>query len=73
VAGRLTAERSAYTVLLLALILMMAALGPLLRQAPTAPGQPAWFALALVVVNPLAALAGGLLMRRVDARRRAAV
>ena len=72
VTGRVTAERSAYSVFLLALILMMSALGPVIRHVPAAPGQPAWFALALAVVNPVAALAGGLLTRRADARRRAA-
>ena len=72
VTGRITAERSAYSVFLLALILMMSALGPVIRHVPPAPGQPAWFALALAVVNPLAALAGGLLTRRAAARRRAA-
>ena len=64
--------RSAYSVFLLALILLMSAVGPLLRHVPPAPGQPQWFALALVFVNPLAALTGGLLTRRVDAHRRAA-
>jgi hypothetical protein len=72
VTGRITAERSAYSVFLLALILMMSALGPVIRHVPPAPGQPAWFALALALVNPLAALIGGLVMRRADARRRAA-
>jgi hypothetical protein len=72
VTGRITAGRSAYSVFLLALILMMSALGPVIRHVAPAPGQPAWFALALAVVNPLGALAGGLLTRRADARRRAA-
>jgi hypothetical protein len=72
VTGRVTAERSAYSVFLLALILMMSALGPVIRHVPPAPGQPAWFALVLALVNPLAALTGGLLTRRADARRRAA-
>jgi len=70
--ARITAGRSAYSVFLLALILLMSALGPVLRHTPLAPGQPEWYALALAIVNPLAALAGGLLTRRVDARRRAA-
>jgi len=73
VTGRMTAERSAYSVFLLALIFLMSAVGPLLRHVPPAPGQPEWFALALVVVNPLAALAAGLLTRRTEARRRAAI
>jgi len=70
--ARITAGRSAYSVLLLALILLMSALGPVLRHTPPAPGQPAWYALSLAVVSPIAALAGGLLTRRLDARRRAA-
>jgi hypothetical protein len=72
VTGRITVGRSAYSVFLLALILMMSALGPVIRHVPPAPGQPAWFALALAIVNPLGALAGGLLTRRADTRRRAA-
>lgn len=70
--ARITAGRSAYSVFLLALILLMSALGPVLRHTPPAPGQPAWYPLSLAVVSPLAALAGGLLTRRADARRRAA-
>jgi len=69
--ARITAGRSSYSVFLLALILLMSALGPVLRHVPPAPGQPLWFALALAVANPLGALAGGLLTRRADARRRA--
>jgi peptidoglycan/LPS O-acetylase OafA/YrhL len=70
--ARITAGRSSYSVFLLALILLMSALGPVLRHTPPAPGQPAWYPLALAIVSPLGALAGGLLTRRVDARRRAA-
>jgi len=72
VTARITAGRSVYSVFLLALILMMSALNPVLHHTPPAAGQPTWYPLAVVVVNPLAALAGGLLTRRVDARRRAA-
>jgi peptidoglycan/LPS O-acetylase OafA/YrhL len=70
--ARITAGRSAYSVFLLALILLMSALGPVLRHTPPAPGQPAWYPLALAIVSTLGALAGGLLTRRADARRRAA-
>jgi hypothetical protein len=70
--GRITEGRSAYSVFLLALILLMSALNPILHHAPPAAGQPAWYSLSLAAVSPLAALAGGLLTRRVDARRRAA-
>lgn len=68
--ARLTMERSAYTVLLLALVLLMSALGPVTRHVPPAPGQPAWYALALAIVSPLAALGIGLLVRQADARHR---
>jgi hypothetical protein len=70
--ARITAGHSAYSVFLLALILLMSALGPVIRHVPPGPGQPEWFALALAIVNPLGALAGGLLTRQADARRRAA-
>ena len=66
--ARITAGRSAYSVFLLALILLMSALVPVLRHAPPAPGQPAWFTLSVAIVNPLAALLGGLLTRRAAAR-----
>lgn len=69
--GRITAGRSSYTVFLLALILLMSALGPVIRHVEPAPGQPEWFAIALAIVNPIGALAGGLLARQAEARRRA--
>jgi hypothetical protein len=68
--GRITAERSPFSVFLLALILLMSALGPVLRHTPPAAGQPSWYPLSLAIVSPLAALAGGLLARRAEARRR---
>ena len=70
--ARITEGRSAYSVFLLALILLMSALVPVMRHAPSAPGQPAWFTLAVAIVNPLAALLGGLLTRRAVARRQGA-
>ncbi len=70
--ARITADRSVFSVFLLALILMMSALGPVLRHVPPTAGQPAWYALSLAVVSPLAALASGLLARRSDAHRRTA-
>jgi len=69
--GRITAGRSAYSVFLLALILLMSALGPVIRHVAPAPGQPEWFAVALAIVNPVGALAGGLLARQAEARRQA--
>lgn len=62
--ARITAGHTLFTTLVLALILMMSALGPVLRHVPSAPGQPAWYALSLVIASPLGALLGGLLERR---------
>jgi hypothetical protein len=62
--ARITAGHTLFTTLVLALILMMSALGPVLRHVPGAPGQPAWYALSLVIASPLGALLGGLLERR---------
>ena len=62
--SRITAGHTLFTTLILALILLMSALGPVLRHAPGAPGQPSWYALSLVVASPLGALLGGLLERR---------
>jgi hypothetical protein len=70
--ARITEGRSAYSVFLLALILLMSALVPVMRHAPLAPGQPAWFTLAVAIANPLAALVGGLLTRRAVARHASA-
>lgn len=62
--ARVTAGRSAFSVLLLALILLMSGLGPVLRGIPPAPGQPAWYPLALALLTPAGALVAGLLARR---------
>jgi len=62
--ARITAGRTLFTTLVLALILLMSALTPILRHAPTAPGQPVWYALALALASPLGAMLGGLLERR---------
>lgn len=70
--ARITADRSAYSVLLLALILLMSALGPVVRHVQPTAGQPVWYPVLLAIASPLAALAGGLLTRRSDARRRLA-
>jgi hypothetical protein len=62
--ARVTAGRSAFSVLLLALILLMSGLGPVLRGVPAAPGQPRWYPLALALLTPAGALVAGLLARR---------
>jgi hypothetical protein len=54
------------------LILLMSALGPVIRHTPPTAGQPLWYPLSLAIASPLAALAGGLLERRSARRRRAA-
>ena len=68
--ARITAGRSTFSVVLLAVILMMSALGPVVRHVPPNPGQPWWYALSLAIVSPVAALGAGLLERRAGARRR---
>lgn len=68
--SRITSGRSLFTVLVLTLILLMSAIGPVLRGAHDSPGQPPWYPLALAIVSPLAALTGGLLERRSGAVRR---
>ena len=62
--ARITAGHTLFTTLVLALILLMSALTPVLRDAPSAPGQPGWYALSLVIASPLGALLGGVLERR---------
>ena len=62
--ARVTTGRTLFTTFVLALILLMSALTPILRHAPSAPGQPAWYALSIALVSPLGAMLGGLLERR---------
>lgn len=69
--ARITIGRTLFTTLVLALILLMSALAPVLRHAPGAPGQPAWYAPSLAVVSPVGALVGGILERRRGRARRA--
>ena len=68
--ARITAGHTLFTTLVLALILLMSALTPVLRHAPSAAGQPGWYAMSLLIASPLGALLGGLLERR---RSRSAV
>jgi len=62
--ARVTTGHSLFTTFVLALILLMSALTPVLRHAPSAEGQPAWYAMSLVIASPLGALLGGILERR---------
>ena len=64
--ARITTGHTLFTTLVLALILLMSALTPVLRDAPSAPGQPGWYALSLVIASPLGALLGGILERRLS-------
>jgi len=70
--ARITTGRSLYTVLVLALILLMSALAPVIRHTPPTTGQPPWYPLSLALASPLAAFVGGMLERRAVRRRRVA-
>jgi hypothetical protein len=70
--ARVTAGRSLYTVLLLALILLMSVAGPLLRGEHGAPGQPTWYPIALAIASPLGVIVGGVLERRRERARQPA-
>ena len=62
--ARITTDHSLFTVVVLALILLMSALTPVLRGVPGAPGQPSWYPLSLAVASVIGALLGGVLERR---------
>ena len=64
--SRITAGRSLYTVLLLALILFVAAAGPALRGTNSFPNDPSWFPLTLAVVELVGVVIGGLLERALE-------
>lgn len=64
--SRITAGRSMYTVVLLALILFVAAAGPALRGRDSFPNDPAWFPLTLAVVELVGVLIGGLVERALE-------
>lgn len=68
--SRITATRSLFTVLLLAVILFIAAAGPVVRGATLSPGDPAWYPLTQAVVVGLGVLIGGVLERRHDVMSR---
>ncbi len=62
--ARITTDHSLFTVVVLALVLLMSALTPVLRGTPGAPGQPSWYPLSLAVASVIGALLGGVLERR---------
>jgi hypothetical protein len=64
--SRITAGRSLYTVVVLALILFVAAGGPALRGTNSFPNDPAWFPLTLAVVELIGVVIGGLVERALD-------
>jgi hypothetical protein len=64
--SRITSGRSLFTVLVLALILLIAAAGPALRGM-SPPGDPHWYPLTQAIVVGIGVLLGGLLERRRDA------
>jgi hypothetical protein len=61
--GRITAGRSLFTVLLLALMLLVSGIVPVLRNSASLR-DPRWYSLTLAIVSPLAIVAGGLFERR---------
>lgn len=61
--SRITAGRSFYTVLLLALLLLVSGAIPAFKNGP-APGQPSWYPLTLALLAPVGVLIGGLIERR---------
>lgn len=64
-----SAGRSYYSVLLLAVVLFMSALVPALRGADPSQARPEWYAAAQAVVVLAGVLLGALLARRRPARR----
>lgn len=62
--SRITTDRTLFTTLVLALILLMSALTPVLRGTAGAPGQPSWYPLSLAIASVVGALLGGVLERR---------
>jgi len=64
--SRITAGRSMYTVVVLALILFVAAAGSALRGGNSFPNDPAWFPLTLAIVELIGVVTGGLVERALD-------
>ena len=69
--SRITAGRSFFTVVVLALMLFMSGIAPVLRGTPGSPGQPRWYPLALALLGPIGVAVGGALERRREWSRRA--
>jgi len=66
--SRITAGRSLFTVVVLALILFVAAAGPAVRGAGAFPNDPTWFPLTLAAVELLGVLVGGAVERALESR-----
>jgi hypothetical protein len=69
--SRITRGRSLFTVMVLALILLVSGVAPVLRGTAAAPGQPHWYPLALALLGPIGVIAGGVAERRNAAPRSA--
>lgn len=65
--SRITVGRSLYTAFVLAMILFIAAAGPVLRGHDAFPNDPSWFPLTLAVVELVGVLVGALVERRLEA------
>lgn len=67
--SRITHGRSLFTVMVLALILLVSGVAPIMRGTPATPGQPPWYPLALALLGPIGVIAGGVAERRNDVPR----
>ena len=70
--SRITHGRTLFTVMVLALILLVSGIAPILRGTASAPGQPSWYPLVLALLGPIGVIVGGLGERRNDGPKRPA-
>jgi hypothetical protein len=62
--ARITNGHSPFSVALLALIMLVSAIVPVLRGASAQGGPPAWYSIALAIIEPLGVLMGAYVERR---------